>query len=306
MAEERGEHHVEAELAQEEPLEGEGRASVDPQAISPSMTQNDAEKSQGSVPKDLEGKFKLEPKDRFVSDFSCAIKPNILQQGRLYLLTTKFCYSSPLSSEILVIPVSDIKGVEKRSHALVFDNCIAVKTVKGEIVFVSFFARDKALQTMKQLLKDPSVFENGQPVIEPERGNVHMSPAQGNTPENGSRKKNFRSQEVSPVRVSSPLDSTVSKNTDSASKLEIRKSGSEENIRDSTDRIGLSPGTVKSKYSQNPANEVVEEEKSPGRSRHKRSRSSVQTHESEGSASFQGAVDSAVAQTQDAAPSACR
>lgn len=110
---------------------------------------------QGSVPKDLEEKFGLGPKDKLIADFSCALKQNILQQGRRDVFDTKLCYGSSLSSEILVIPVADVTAVEKKVNALIFDNAIAIKTINGEIVFASFFARDQAHQVLNQLLKDP-------------------------------------------------------------------------------------------------------------------------------------------------------
>lgn len=121
----------------------------------PEQMEKEGEKSQGSIPKYLEARFGLDPKDKFITDFSCALRQNILQQGRLYILNTKICYSSKLSREILVIPVSDIISVEKRVNALIFDNAISVKTINGEIVFASFFLRDRAHQVLTQLLKDP-------------------------------------------------------------------------------------------------------------------------------------------------------
>ena len=50
------------------------------------------------------------------------------------------------------IPRQDIKKIEKKTNAIVFDNSIAVTTVNGEVFFTSFFSRNEAYDLICQAL----------------------------------------------------------------------------------------------------------------------------------------------------------
>lgn len=45
---------------------------------------------------------------------------------------------------MLNIPKIDVLKLEKKTNAYIFDNSISLKTPKGQILFASFFYRDKA------------------------------------------------------------------------------------------------------------------------------------------------------------------
>ena len=64
----------------------------------------------------------------------------------------------------LTIPLDDIKGLEKRINALVFDNSIAVMTKNSkEYFFTSFLKRDKAFDIIREILeKDTKQSRNTQ------------------------------------------------------------------------------------------------------------------------------------------------
>lgn len=42
------------------------------------------------------------------------------------------------------IPKKDIRKVEKRFNAIVFDNSISITTINGEVFLTSFFSRNEA------------------------------------------------------------------------------------------------------------------------------------------------------------------
>ena len=225
---------AEKEEVKEEPAKnGEDRKPADQE----SWEVSEREKTQGSVPKELEETFGLGPKDRFITDFSCALKQNILQQGRLYVLTTKLCFSSSLSSEVLVIPVADVLSVEKRVNALIFDNAISIKTVNGEIVFASFFTRDKAFQVLTQLLKDPQA-------LELEYQAKTASPKSGNSRTLNKHQGGSRSQESSPARskASFGLDAlgvSLPRKPDRNGKYHIREASFEETLHEESPRHSI-------------------------------------------------------------------
>ncbi len=70
----------------------------------------------------------------------------------MYIFNEKIVFHSNFNNKtlvgdtILVFPFTDIKSIEKKKTAFVFDNAISIFTVKGELFFTSFMARDKAYE----------------------------------------------------------------------------------------------------------------------------------------------------------------
>mmetsp|Transcript_7682 Transcript_7682/g.7226 ORF Transcript_7682/g.7226 Transcript_7682/m.7226 type:complete len:346 (-) Transcript_7682:737-1774(-) len=110
----------------------------------------------------FEKKFNPQNGERLLDSFTCAISKKMLLHGRLYITDQRLCFYSMFNSKLLffgketklTIPHSDIKGLEKRINALVFDNSIAVITKKNtEYFFTSFLKRDKAFEAIRQILE---------------------------------------------------------------------------------------------------------------------------------------------------------
>jgi hypothetical protein len=96
-------------------------------------------------------KIELLPDERFYKSFSCALSDKILLTGRIYITNKRLCFHSSFNPNnvffgdtFLQIPRPDIKKIEKRFNAIVFDNSISITTVNGEVFLTSFFSRNEA------------------------------------------------------------------------------------------------------------------------------------------------------------------
>lgn len=94
-----------------------------------------------------------------MSKFTCALANKILLQGRLYITTKRLCFHSYFNKYTLfgretkvIVPLNEIKKIEKRYNAVIFDNSIAVLTKETELFFTSFVFRDQAYALMQKLL----------------------------------------------------------------------------------------------------------------------------------------------------------
>ena len=70
--------------------------------------------------------------------FSCALANKIILQGRIYITNERICFHSKFNSgnvffggTFIDIPKKDIKKIEKKTNAIIFDNSISVTTVNG-------------------------------------------------------------------------------------------------------------------------------------------------------------------------------
>jgi len=63
--------------------------------------------------------------NRMIRSFSCALTYKTLKQGTLYIYENCLEFSSMVDYNIIV-PISDIKSIEKRTNAFIFDNSIAL------------------------------------------------------------------------------------------------------------------------------------------------------------------------------------
>lgn len=106
--------------------------------------------------------------------FSCALMDKMLIQGKLFITNKKLGFHSYFNKSTfigetkMIIPKEDIKRIEKRYNALIFDNSIAVITKTGELFFTSFVFRDKAYA---------AIIRNIEP---PEQKDIHLYVQQNN------------------------------------------------------------------------------------------------------------------------------
>lgn len=98
-------------------------------------------------------------KDELIDEvFSCALLDKIVIQGKLFISNKKLGFHSYfnrftlLGETKMIIPKKDILRIEKRYNALIFDNSIAVITLKGEVFFTSFVFRDRAYTSIIKTL----------------------------------------------------------------------------------------------------------------------------------------------------------
>ena len=100
--------------------------------------------------------------DELISEvFSCALMDKMLIQGKLFITNKKLGFHSYFNKSTfigetkMIIPKEDIKRIEKRYNALIFDNSIAVITKTGELFFTSFVFRDKAYAAIIRNIEPP-------------------------------------------------------------------------------------------------------------------------------------------------------
>lgn len=81
----------------------------------------------------------------------CGLADKIILSGRLFITNERLCFYSKFNPKnvffgetFIDIPKKDIKKIEKRFNAVIFDNSISITTVNGEIFFTSFFSRNEA------------------------------------------------------------------------------------------------------------------------------------------------------------------
>lgn len=78
------------------------------------------------------------PDEKYFKSFSCALSDKILLSGRVYITNKRICFHSSFNPNnvffgdtFLQIPKKDVKKIEKRFNAIVFDNSISITTVNG-------------------------------------------------------------------------------------------------------------------------------------------------------------------------------
>jgi len=123
---------------------------------------NEDKKDEDTKLSSFEKKFKFERGEKLQDSFTCAISKKILLHGRLYITNKRLCFYSMFNNKLLFfgkdtkisIPLEDIRSLEKRINALVFDNSIAVITkINKETFLTSFLQRDKAFQVIRGVIE---------------------------------------------------------------------------------------------------------------------------------------------------------
>lgn len=99
----------------------------------------------------IKDKFKgLLEGEQCLQTFACAISLKILIQGRLYLTNKRICFYSYFNDKTIfgketkiVIPLTNISRIEKKTNVVVFSNSISIFTKEGREIFItSFVFRD--------------------------------------------------------------------------------------------------------------------------------------------------------------------
>lgn len=87
---------------------------------------------------------KIPSSDRLISEFSCALSKDILVQGKMYLSQHYICFSSNILGWVthIVIPLSEVIQIEKKSTAVLFPNGMIIRTLHQKYTFATFIARD--------------------------------------------------------------------------------------------------------------------------------------------------------------------
>ncbi|EPY50678.1 GRAM domain-containing protein [Schizosaccharomyces cryophilus OY26] len=104
----------------------------------------------------------LPPDDHLIDDYGCALQRDIFLHGRLYLSEQHICFNSSIFGWVtsIIIPVSEIVSVEKKSTAVVFPNAIQITTLHARYVFASFISRDTTFQLIITIWKNIHPFLN--------------------------------------------------------------------------------------------------------------------------------------------------
>lgn len=107
----------------------------------------------------------------------CGLQDKIILTGRLYITNERLCFYSKFNPKnvffgetFIEIPRRDIKKIEKRFKAVIFDNSISITTVNGELFFTSFIFRNNAYDTILSAMEitlDEFMYVEEQLQIEP-------------------------------------------------------------------------------------------------------------------------------------------
>jgi len=106
-------------------------------------------------PGKIEKRFQINTNDKLLGDFTCAVYQKVLRHGWMYVYSNSLCFCSSkiFGDAVLKIPIKDIIKAEKKVITLVFDSALTLVTKHGEIIFTSFFSRDKAWTLIERLRK---------------------------------------------------------------------------------------------------------------------------------------------------------
>lgn len=88
--------------------------------------------------------------EKCLQTYACAISLKILIQGRLYLTNKRICFHSYFNDKTIfgketkiVIPLTNVSRIEKKTNVVVFSNSISIYTKEGREIFItSFVYRD--------------------------------------------------------------------------------------------------------------------------------------------------------------------
>ncbi|EDV27001.1 uncharacterized protein TRIADDRAFT_54487 [Trichoplax adhaerens] len=112
-------------------------------------------KAQERVESDFHRTFKISWNNERVLDvFSCALKKDILLQGKLYLTQYRLCfYSSIFGYETTVtINYTDICEISKQKTALLFPNALLIRTQSEKYLFQSIISRESAYRILTEMI----------------------------------------------------------------------------------------------------------------------------------------------------------
>lgn len=98
--------------------------------------------------------------DRLIDDFSCALSRDFLYQGRLYISERSLCFNSNILGWVSkdIIPMKDIRYLEKTSAAGLFPNAILIETDNEKVQFNNFLSREQTFNLIKEVWSKNLIF----------------------------------------------------------------------------------------------------------------------------------------------------
>lgn len=124
---------------------------------------SDTDYHYATVERDLEfhNLFESIPNDdRLIDDFSCALSRDFLYQGRLYISEKNLCFNSNILGWVSkdIIPMKDIRYLEKTSAAGLFPNAILIETDNEKVQFNNFLSREQTFNLIKEVWSKNLIF----------------------------------------------------------------------------------------------------------------------------------------------------
>lgn len=98
--------------------------------------------------------------DRLIDDFSCALTREFLYQGRLYVSEKSLCFNSNILGWVakVIIPIKNVRYIEKTSSVGLFPNAILIETDEEKIQFNNFISREQVFKLIKAIWSKNLVF----------------------------------------------------------------------------------------------------------------------------------------------------
>ena len=98
--------------------------------------------------------------DRLIDDFSCALSRDFLYQGRLYISERSLCFNSNILGWVSkdILPMKDIRYLEKTSAAGLFPNAILIETDNEKVQFNNFISREQTFCLIKEVWSKNLIF----------------------------------------------------------------------------------------------------------------------------------------------------
>uniref|UniRef100_A0A1B6FM93 GRAM domain-containing protein n=1 Tax=Cuerna arida TaxID=1464854 RepID=A0A1B6FM93_9HEMI len=97
--------------------------------------------------------FKVDPEEKVIDYYSCALVADILLQGHLYISKNYFAFYSNVFGYVtkLLIPTTSVVNVTKEKTAYILPNAVGVATADDRHVFSSLLSRDSTYKLMVQV-----------------------------------------------------------------------------------------------------------------------------------------------------------
>lgn len=163
----------------------------------------------------------LQQSEPLIASYPCALQRDILVQGKLYLSSSHLCFKANIFGwrTLLILPLSEVVSIQKRTYARMFQNALTVCTTHAKNIFASLLHRD---QTYEEIVKIWKV-KHGRGVTETYRGKTRrssgsvapLSDGEGAaTPKQEARRKKIREHEG--VRDDTMAGTDVSSSSESS------------------------------------------------------------------------------------------
>ncbi|KAI8902457.1 hypothetical protein BC833DRAFT_573606 [Globomyces pollinis-pini] len=96
----------------------------------------------------------LDTNECLIDDYTCAWFNDVLLQGRLYVSQNFIAFHSKVIwTYTVLIPLSDVKSITKKSVAGIFQTSLEIATEEKEYYFTSFVSREHAFNLMTKLIE---------------------------------------------------------------------------------------------------------------------------------------------------------